>query len=85
MSDIVHKCSFVGATDEGETVAGHVYQEFITSRLRRCTERLPGMMSMRTDDGEPVNKVAEGQYNIVCTHRADRNYIRVSTYDPNAP
>ena len=85
MSDIVHKCSFDGTTDEGETVTIHVYQEFITSRSRGGTTRLPGMLSMRTDDGQAVNKVSDGQYNIVCTHRSDRDYIPVSTTDPKAP
>ncbi len=71
---------FQAEDEEGNAVTLYVYTTIITTHeLSGATHRHEGMKSIRTGDGEHVNRTAKGQYQIVVTGKTLRSN------EPDAP
>ncbi|MEZ6064026.1 MAG: hypothetical protein R3C19_27080, partial [Planctomycetaceae bacterium] len=77
--------SFFATTDEGDTVEILVHQNLVEPASSDSSSLRFETLEFWTIDGEPVNKVADGLYQIVCVKRTDRDFIEATTDDPNAP
>jgi hypothetical protein len=53
--------------DNGEVYTIFIYTNFIAVNSRRGNATLPGKKQLLTEDGENVNWLAKGQYQIVQT------------------
>ena len=81
MKETKHIGTFTACDAEGKEYTVFVYQDFIISRGLSGTSRTPGMKSMRTDDGEAVNFIEKGKYEVLTVF----GMIPITSDDPNAP
>lgn len=58
-----------------------VFQDFIVSCTRGGTSRMPRLKSMRIEDGQAVNYIDQGNYEIVGAFGT----IPITSDDSNAP
>lgn len=71
--------SFVAVDDDGDSHTLIIYRTFIdTSNLDHPNTERPGMISVRTEDGNAVNRLAEGEYEVVGLG------IKLHSSDPDA-
>lgn len=76
-----YRGSFIAVDDKGNEYRIHKYQDMIESRtLDGAVSRIPGLKELLTDDGDHVNFVEPGVYEIV----AFAGPIRVTSDDPAA-
>ena len=61
-----HIRSFTAKSDGGEVFHIDQYQHFISIRTRGGFTEAPGISEMFTSDGESVNLIEKGVYEIVC-------------------
>ena len=58
--------TFVAHDERGSSHTIHVYTEFMETRtFDAATTELEGMNELRTASGQPVNRIAKGEYEIV--------------------
>lgn len=78
-----HVGSFTAVADDGTTFEINIFQDFIYESSWAGTDKLPGLMSLKTTDGHAVNRVDKGQYQVVGYGAID--YLDTSSKDANAP
>jgi hypothetical protein len=75
--------SFVARDEEGREYTIHIltYTVSVGNRSDPNAEREGMTSSLRTSDGQPVNRLAKGKYEML---HPVRN-VRLTSEDPNAP
>ena len=74
-----HIGTFRAKRQNGETVILHVFQDFHEAGSRAGRNRIPGLKNLETDDGEHVNYLEQGKFEIVDTGEV------LTSDDPNCP
>lgn len=71
---------FVATDESGNEWTILVYQEFHATRTRTGTQWLEGQKYLETAEGDHVNRIEQGKYEII-----DVETITVTSDDPEAP
>ena len=75
-----HTGSFVAVGEDGTERTVHMFTDILDAGTRADPHReLPGLRALQTEDGEAVNRVDKGKYEIVVTGEVLRSD------DPDAP
>lgn len=81
MKETKHIGTFRAHDADGKEYRILVFQDFIIARSRAGTSRVPGMKSLKSADGDRVNFIEKGKYEIVTVF----GMLPVTSDDPNAP
>lgn len=76
----IHKYSFSAQDDTGKAYILHVYVDILDAgTFDNPTATIEGLKSLQTSDGEPVNRLEKGRYEIVRTGQ------QLNSSEPDAP
>ncbi len=65
---VEHVQTFEAVGDDGRNYVLNVFVEIIDAKTQGDPEaEIPGLKSIKTSDGESVNRVSKGRYQIVST------------------
>ena len=79
--EVRHLGSFCARSASGKTYRIDVFQEFKHVDTREARHVVPGMKSLRTEDGLAVNRIDKGRYSVL----EFAGSVEVVSDDPNAP
>jgi len=77
---VKHTGTFTAHSADGRRYTVDVFTEFIECRSQRGCEVVEGMKSLRTSDGQHVNRLDKGRYRTAGILEVD-----LVSDDPNAP
>ncbi len=74
-----HTGTFVAVSEAGQTHTLHLWRDYIrVDSFAKPTEEKAGLYTIRTDDGDHVNWLEKGKYQVVTTGEI------LHSHDPNA-
>ena len=71
--------SFEATDDQGKLHEVTIYQTFIKAGSRGGTQEVAGLKSLELGNGSAVNRIGQGEYEVVATG------AKLRSDDPNAP
>lgn len=70
--------TFTARSADGDEYTINVFQDFIVAATRGGSQDVPGIKSLRTDNGQHVNWIEKGKYELVDSG------LELLSDDPNA-